>query len=255
MGWRFQFSLRFALLLVTGLAISLAAIVQVPHIFVFAIGCLFAAAACLAAYRTTRTLRLRFGAVLTFIGAAFTFLATWTLFYILSLGPFIALSEIERKITGHHHIGRLAGAYRPVLAHLNNKKLQSFRWYVSRWIPPDAVGLHALNPARISPDLTGTWKTQSGCVLNLRANGTGLARLYSNPRHYFEWTSEANVFAIHDWGSKRDAFAWFGCEMMNRTWDEYDVFETSTTQFKLRDKTGKIYLVTRIQDTELESAP
>lgn len=103
-----QFSLRSLLLLTAILAISLAAIIQVPHVFVFALSGIAAGLASFTAYRARFSARLRLFAILA---AAIA----WTAFYLLSLGPFIALSELDRKLTGSHHLGQLAGAYLPAM--------------------------------------------------------------------------------------------------------------------------------------------
>jgi hypothetical protein len=181
------------------------------------------------------------------------FVAVWLVFYVLSLGPFILLSEVEREITGQFHVGRLANAYRPVVIHLNNT--QSFRWYVSQWIPPNAVGLHALYPPQILPDLIGTWQSDVRSLVNLRADGTGRARFPpGNQRQYYEWTADANEFALYTWGSKQSAYAWFGREMLNQAWlDKFDLIEVSETQFKLRNQNGKVISFTKTHDAVLEA--
>jgi hypothetical protein len=243
-----QFSLRSLLSLVAALAISLATILQIPHWFVFGLSIIGAILASLAVYRARTNSRLR---LLT--AAA---LPAWLAFYILSLGPFIALSEFDRRITGQHHLARLAQAYVPVMR-LNH--LTTFRWYMSQWTPADAIGLHELCPSKFSPELVGTWQTGTAIHVNLRADGTGRAIDRAGDKTkvlYFEWTSDANEFAIYQYASKRSAPAWFGHEAMSYApTDSYDLVEVSEPQFKLRDKAGAIHSPTRTQDKELESSP
>src|SRR5437868_3673787 len=196
-----QFSLRTLLLSIAAIAISLAAILQVPHWFVFALSTISVVLTSLAAYRARA--RPRLGVPL--IASA---IAAWIVFYVVSLGPFIGLSESDRKITGRHHLGRLAQAYLPAMR-LNH--LKAFRWYTSQWIPADAVGLHELYPYKTSPQLIGTWQTDTASHVNLRADGTGRAIALTGefkPKVlYFEWTSDGNSFALFQYASKRSARA------------------------------------------------
>jgi hypothetical protein len=255
MNCRFQFSLRSILLLLTALAASLAGIMQVPRVYIFLISCLCALLASLAAYRITRNFRPRISSVFASLSLLFTCFAAWALLYVLSLGPFIALSEFERQITGQHHLGRLAVAYRPAMR-LNRWKL--FRWYITPWIPPDAVGLNVLYPNRISQNLVGTWRTGGTQVVNLRSDGTGRAygSLTTSDLIYCEWASDASKFAIYQYASKRSASAWLGCVFMNSPpTDSFQVVESSATHFKLRDNTGRIISLTKSSDNKLESAP
>jgi len=243
---RFQFSVSSLLLLVTLIAVSLAAIIQVPHVFVFALGLAAVVFASRTAYRQSRNALPRLHVLLALIAA-------WLVFYALSLGPFIFLSEIERKITGYYHLGRLASVYRPAIAF---NHWRPFRWYVTPWIPPDAVGLHRLYPAKISPELVGTWQVEqdAGHRVILRADGTGLAP-FSPPQQqiYFEWTSDANEFALYQYSSKRSVSAWFGRVLMDSApTDTEDLIERSPTHFKLRHKNGTTSLLTRTQDNTLE---
>ncbi len=250
-----QFSLRSLLLLVALFATSLAAIVQVPHIFAFAVSCVCAVVASLAANRNIKNFRPRLFAVLASISVLSTWIAAWTLLYILSLGPFIALSELDRKMTGQHHLGRLASVYRPAMR-LNDSDL--FRWYIGQWIPPDAVGLHGSYPTNISQNLVGTWQTGGTQVVNLRRDGTGRAygSLTTSDVIYFEWASDASKFAIYQYASKRSASAWLGCAVMNSIpTDSYKLVEFSATHFELHDKSGRIISLTRTHDNKLESAP
>lgn len=255
MTCRFQFSLRSTLLLLTGLSISLAMILQVPHVFIFTVCCGCTLAASLAAYRIAKSFRPRTSIVLASISILAISIIAWAALYVLSLGPFIALCEIERKITGCHHLGRLAGVYRPAMQ-LNNSDW--FRWYVGQWIPLGAVGLTALYPTKISPNLVGTWQTGGTQVVNLRRDGTGRAygSLTSSDLLYFEWASDADKFAIYQYASQRSTPAWLGCVVMNSTpSDSYQVVESSATHFKLRDKTGRIISLMKSHDNKLESAP
>ena len=244
---RIQFSISLLLAIITIVAVSLAAIVQVPHVFVFALALGSVIFISLTAYRQAKNLWLRLPLLLVFIAA-------WFIFYVLSLGPFIVLCEFDRQLTGQHHIGRLAGAYRPVVIHFNNTK--SFQWYVRRWIPPNAVGLHALYPPKILPEFIGTWQSDVASLVNNRADGTGRARFLpaGDQRLYFEWAADANEFKLYTWGSKQSAYAWFGREMMNRPWlDKLELIEVSEGQFKLRTQNGKVISFTKTQDAELEA--
>jgi hypothetical protein len=260
MSWRFQFSLRTILLVVTGLAISLAMLVQVPHVFIFIVCAICAVVASLAAYRFIKNFRPRIGFVFVAITTFAASIAVWTLFYVLSLGPFITFCEMERTITGQHHLGRLADVYRPALrlSHLDFFRLGFFRWYVAQWIPPDAVGLPALYPTKISQELVGTWQTGGTQVVNLRSDGTGRAygSLTTSDVLYCEWASDASELAIYQYASKRSASAWLGCVVMNAApTDCFRVIELSADHFTLRDKTGRIISLTRSHDNKLESAP
>jgi len=245
MTWRFQLSLRAIFLLITGIAIALAAVIQVPHVFVFALSFLAVSSAAVLCLRATNS-RVRIVSLLAL-------LATGAVFYVLSFGPLIALSEMERRITGQIHLGRLAVAYGPAMR-LN--QMQEFRWYQSQWIPQDAMGLHLVYPTHISPNLVGTWQTGGDQVVNLRHDGTG--RAYGRPAEplYFEWSSDASEFAIYQYSSKRNPDAWLGQVFMNYSpSDRYQVVESSATHFKLREKSGRIITLTKSHDTLLESAP
>ena len=114
----FQFSIRLLPAIITILAVALAAIVQVPQVFVFALGLAGVIFTSLTTYRQARDSRLRLHVLAALIVARLVF-------YALSIGPFILLSEFDRKLTGQHQIGRLASAYRPVVAHFN--PAESFR--------------------------------------------------------------------------------------------------------------------------------
>jgi hypothetical protein len=250
---RFQFSLRSFLSFVAALSISLAAILQVPHWFVFVLSGVSVILTSRAAYRARARPRLLLGLIAAAIPA-------WIAFYALSLGPFIALSESDHKITGRHHLGRLAQAYLPAMR-LNH--LQAFRWYASQWIPADAAGLHTLHASQLSPGLVGTWHTGTANHVNLRSDGTGRAidRTGERPDYkakvlYFEWTSDGSELVIYQYASKRSPSAWFGRAALNRApTDKFDVIEVSAAQCKLAYKTGAIILLTRTQDNELEAGP
>ena len=163
----------------------------------------------------------------------------------LSLGPFIALSELEKKISGQYNVGRLRNAYRPAM--LGYVIVDPFRWYVNRWIPLDATGLHVTNQVNGLQPLVGTWKGELGNVLNLRPDGTARWRSSSGAEvGYFEWTLDSNEFAFHQYAAKRSAHAWFGRVWLNYApTDRLNVVDISATQFRLRDTDGTTYLFTK----------
>jgi hypothetical protein len=249
MSSRCQFSLRALMSLVAAVSISLAAVLQVPHWFVFGLSSIWLLLASLAPFRVKSNPRLRFRLFAAAVPA-------WLCFYVLSFGPFIALSEFDRKISGQHHVARLAPAYLPAMR-LN--RFEAFRWYASRWIPADAAGLHELHNGRLPRELVGTWQTDTAMLVNLRADGTGRAIALSGefkPKViYFEWTLNTNELAIYQFGSKQSPFAWFGRAAMNYApTDKFDLIEPSQSKFKLREiKAGRIVSLTRTQDAQLES--
>ena len=163
----------------------------------------------------------------------------------LSLGPFIALSELEKKISGQYNVGRLRNAYRPAM--LGYVIVDPFRWYVNRWIPLDATGLHVTNQVNGLQPLVGTWKGELGNVLNLRPDGPARWRSSSGAEvGYFEWTLDSNEFAFHQYAAKRSAHAWFGRVWLNYApTDRLNVVDISATQFRLRDTDGTTYLFTK----------
>jgi len=261
MTWRFQFSLRTTLLLLTGLAISLAAVVQVPHVLIFAVSCASAFIASYAAYRIAKSFRPRISIVLASISVLIAFTASWSLLYILSLGPFIALSEFERRITGQFHLGRMAPAYLPIVMRFDNIVMPLdnygwFRWYTNEWIPPDAEGLHALTPNKAMPALVGTWKGEWGQLINFRSNGTSRADLLDSRTVYSEWECDRGQITDFPFESKRSVKAWFGRKMLNQGWvNQWNVDEVSEGHFQFHHDTGRIIKFIRVEDAKLESAP
>jgi CDP-diglyceride synthetase len=97
---RYQFSLRSFLVFVTACPLAVAAVVRIPHVVVFTLSVACVVLASRAAYRTVKGSRPQLSLVLASIIA-------WTVLYTLSLGPFIALSELEKKISGRYNVGRL----------------------------------------------------------------------------------------------------------------------------------------------------
>jgi hypothetical protein len=168
------------------------------------------------------------------------------------MGPFIALSEVEKKISGRYNVGRLRNVYRPAM--LGYLSWEPFRCYVNKWIPSDATGLHVTNQVNGLQPLVGTWKGEFGNLLNLRQDGTARSRR-GTEIGYFEWTLDSNEFTTYQYASKRSASAWFGRVWLNYAPTDSSVAEISATHFWLRDSAGKTYQFTRTQDTELESAP
>jgi hypothetical protein len=245
---RYQFSVRAFLGFMTACTIAVVAVVRIPHVVVFILSVASVILASRAAYRTVRRSRPRLRLLLASIVA-------WTALYTLSMGPFIALSEFEKKISGRYNVGRLRNVYRPAM--LGYLSWRPFRWYVNKWIPSDATGLHVTNQVNRLQPLVGTWKGELGNLLNLRPNGTARSRLSSGTEiEYFEWTHDSNEFVIYQYLSKRSATAWFGHGWLNYApTDRTRVVDISATQFRLRDTGGKTYLFTRTQDTELELAP
>jgi len=180
--------------------------------------------------------------------------------YNLSLGPFIALSELEKKISGRYNVRRLRDAYGPAM--LEYLFWEPFSWYVNKWIPLDATGLHVTNQVHGLQPPVGTWKNEIGNLHNLRPDGTGRWRSSSGAKisgaeiGYYEWTLDSNELAFYQYAAKRSATAWFGRVWLNYApTDRMSVVDISATQFRLRDTAGTTYLFTKTQDTELELAP
>jgi hypothetical protein len=179
---------------------------------------------------------------------------TFVILYVLSIGPFIALSEFEDRIGGHNNLKRVSVVYRPVMV-LDSGR---FQWYVDKWIPPNATGLRAARP----PDdglrpLVGTWKGEKGNVLTFRPDGSGRYRSSSGTEiGYVEWTVNTNKFLLWQYGSQHSASAWFGRDMMEYPPTErFLVDEILEDQFQLRDPAGKPHRFRRTHDADLEMLP
>ena len=245
---RYQFSLPSFLAFVTVYAAASAAIVQIPHVAVLVLGLTCAALVSRAAYRSIRRGRPRISLVLVS-------LAAWAICSILSVGPFIVLSEVERKISGRYHLASLGSGYYPVL--LVYGFMRPFRWYVNKWIPADAVGLQATDPDSDFRPLVGTWRGEMGNVIDFRPDGTARCRHVSDEDiSYFEWTCKSGQLATYQYSSKCSLPAWFGRDVLNYgPTDLKDVVGLTDTAFRLRGKTGKTYSYTRVVGTGLESAP
>lgn len=78
------------------------------HIAVFLLGLVGVILTTRATYRCVKSNRSRFRVVVEFIAA-------WTVFYFLIIGPFIAVSEAERKWLDRSYLGPLGIAFRPVI--------------------------------------------------------------------------------------------------------------------------------------------
>lgn len=248
MSWRwYQFSLLSLFAMVTAYAAAVVAIVKIPHVVVFTVASICVFLSSRAAYRSMRRGRTRMGLVLTSVVA-------WAVLGMLSIGPFIALSEAERRICGQYHIGSLGRTFRPVMILYF---AGPFRWYVNKWIPSDATGLQAASLGDLQP-LVGTWKGDIGNLLNLRQDGTARWRSSSGDKEigYFEWTLQSNEVAFYQYSSKRSLPAWLGRDVIDYSpTDRLTVEWVTATQFQLRSTTGQTTLFTRTQDPELESAP
>ena len=94
---RYHFSMRslFAWVAASGFALAF------PHVAVFLVSLVCVVLASRATYRSVKGGRPRFSLI-------FAFMAAWTAFYALSIGPFIALSEFERRVFDRYYIGNSA---------------------------------------------------------------------------------------------------------------------------------------------------
>ena len=247
----YQFSLRSFLAFVALCALTAA----VPHVVAFTLSFVLPILALRAAYRSMRRGRPRLGLILASI-------VGWAVFYILSIGPFIVFSELDKRMTGRYHLGRLVNAYRPVRSLLFRRGMEYpfyylFVPYVNAWIPPDADGLSAMNPVDGLQPFVGTWTGESGNVLNFRPDGT--ARWRSTPGEklgYLEWTLDPKQLAIYQYAKRRSYTAWFGRVLLNLApTNRMSVVDISDKQFRVRDTSGKTLLFIRTADSELESAP
>lgn len=254
---RYQFSMRSLFAFVTVCAFAIA----FPHVAVFTLSLVCVILTSRAMYRSVRSLRPR-------VRLLFAFTLAWIVFYALSIGPFIAVSEFEKKISGRYYIGRLGQAYRPlvIVVCLPRPLTVPLLWYVKRWMPPYATGLpvttqgnRGANRDSIAP-IVGTWKCETGAVFNFRADGTARYRSsYDEEVRYLEWTLDSDEFAVYQYSSKYSdsAVAWFARRVMmdERPTDRYSVAEMAPTQFRLRDGSGKTISFAADQNTELELAP
>ena len=254
---RYQFSMRSLFAVVTVCAFA----IPFPHIAAFALSLVCVILASRATYKSVKRRRLRLRLVVAFTLA-------WIVFYALSIGPFIAVSEFEKKTLGRYYIGRVGQAYRPlvIVGCLREPLFVPFRWYAERWIPPYATGLPITDRGNQGANrdsvaaLVGTWKCETGSVLNFRPDGTARWRSsYDGTIGYLEWTLDSDQLAVYQYSSRYgdNAVAWFARRVMmdDRPTDRYRVVEISPTQFRLRDGSGKTTLFAADRDRELELAP
>jgi hypothetical protein len=232
-----------------------------PHVAVFAASLVCVILTSRAAYRSVKGYRPRLRSLLACALA-------WTVFYALSIGPFIAVSEFEKKISGRYDLGPLAQAYRPlvIVGYLPRPWIAPLLWYVKSWIPPHATGLpvttqgnRGANRDSATP-IVGTWRCETGTVLNFRPDGTARWRsTYDAEIHYLEWTLDSDEFAVYQYSTRYSdhAVAWFARRVMmdDRPTDRYRLVGISPAQFQLRDRSGKTISFTAHQDRELELAP
>ncbi len=245
----YQFSIRAILAFVAGAGIAIAAIRNLPHlvIFIVSLGCFILA--CRSTYQSARASRLWLGLVFAIASTV-----AFVVLYVLSIGPFIALSEFEDRLGGHNNLKRASVVYRPVMVLYSGP----FAWYVDKWIPPTATGLRATLPPDDSlRPLVGTWEGEKGTVFNFRRDGSARYRLSSGSElKYLEWTVNNNRFVIWQYGSQHSASAWFGRDMIEYTPTErYLVDEILEDHFQLRDSAGKPHILRRTHDTDLEMVP
>jgi hypothetical protein len=245
----YQFSMQAFLAFVAGVGIAIAMIRHFPHvvIFIVSLGCFILA--CRSTYRSARASRLRLSLVFALASTV-----TFVVLYALSMGPFIALSELEDRIGGHNNLKRVSVVYRPVMVLYSGR----FMWYVDKWISPNAAGLRATLPPDDSlRPLVGTWEGAKGNVMNFRPDGSARYRSSSGTElGYFEWTVSNNEFVLWQYGSQHSASAWFGRHMMEYTPTErFLVGEILEDQFQLRDSAGKPHRFRRTHDADLEMLP
>jgi hypothetical protein len=254
---RYQFSMRSLFAFVTVCAFAIA----FPHVAVVTLSLVCVILTSRATYRSVRSFRPR-------LRLLFAFTLAWIVFYALSIGPFIAVSEFEKKMLGRYYIGRLGQAYRPlvIVAYLPPTLAMPLLWYAKKWIPSYATGLpvttqgnRGANRDSVAP-IVGTWKCETGAVLNIRPDGTARWRSpYDGTIGYLEWTLDSDEFAVYQYSSKYsdNAVAWFARRVMmdDRPTDRYSVVEIAPTRFRLRDGSGKTISFAADQDTELELAP
>jgi hypothetical protein len=194
--------------------------------------------------------------------------AAWTVFYFLSIGPFIAVSEAERKLFDRSYLGPFGKAYRPVMvvAALPRTCAEPLLWYARTWIPRDATGLPVWTLGKgesyqvAMEPFVGTWRNELGTVFHFRPDGTVRYRFRGEKQiRYLEWTLRSDEFAFYQYSSRysESPVAWFARRvMMNDTpTDRYRVAQTGPAQFQLHHSTGTTIIFTAVQDTALESAP
>jgi hypothetical protein len=247
---RWQFSMRVFLALVAGIGITIAAIQNIPHVVIFllVLACFVMAYWC--TYRSVKS--SKWGRASVSGLALLIFVAAM---YVLSIGPFIAFSEFESKVTGFHALKRAAVAYRPVMVLYSGP----FRWYVDQWIPAKATGVRAtLPPEDALAPLVGTWKGEKGNVLNFRADGTAWSRSSSGSQiQFFEWTLNDDKFLMWFYGSRQNAVTWFGQAVMQlRPTSQFRLVKVTDDELQLRDVAqGSTHRFTPTRDAELDMLP
>ncbi|HID75372.1 MAG TPA: hypothetical protein EYP56_05175 [Planctomycetaceae bacterium] len=257
---RYQFSMRslFAFLTVCAFAFAF------PHVAVFTLALVCVILASRAMYKSVGTFRSRLGVV-------FAFTVAWIVFYALSIGPFIAVSEFEKRTLGRSYIGRFGCAYRPlvVVSYLPPTSARPLLWYAEKWIPSYATGLPVTTDgnrgrseirSHLLAPIVGTWKSETGTVINFRPDGTARWRPQDDERiGYLEWTLDSDEFVIYQYSSKYsdNAAAWFARRVMmdDTETERCSVVEITPTRFRLRDGSGKTISFAPHRDAELESAP
>ena len=118
--------------------------------------------------------------------------------------------------------------------------------------------------------LIGTWKGEFGNVLNFRPDGTIRSRLSTGPEiFYMEWSiNESGELVFYQFSSRNSIGAWIAPALRAAgrfpPTDRCEILEVSPMQMRLRmshmdpktrKPTTKVYVFTRVQDEELETAP
>ncbi len=248
----YQFSMLAILVCMVGLGGVIVAIRKCPHYVIFLLSVVCFALACRSTYRNVKASQLWRASL--FAAAS---LATFVVLCVVSIGPFIALSELEYRVTGQSNLKRIGGVYRPVMVLYAGH----FATYVNHWIPANAPGLRTAWPPddRLRP-MVGTWKGTKGNLLNFRSDGTARWRSTSGfERGYMEWAFDGSRFQIWQYGDRDTAYAWFGRAGTELAPTErYQVIEITEDTLELRnlrDTSGTPSRFQRTQDEDLERAP
>ena len=107
--------------------------------------------------------------------------------------------------------------------------------------------------------LVGTWKGESGNVLNFRQDGTARFRT-DGTIGYMEWTlEESEELVYYQFASRNSAGAWFAraarATVGLTPTGRYQVIEITPNLIRLRDASGEVVTLIRTQDGALEKAP
>ena len=132
---------------------------------------------------------------------------------------------------------------------------------VLAFIVVGGIGLYAIRTIRLqrrsTSPLVGTWRGETGNVLDFRPDGTARWRFGSGKvmTGFMEWTLDANELVCHQYSSRNSVRVWFAraqrATIGLTPTARYQVIEISPTQFKLLSVDGEVVTFTATRDREL----